>query len=90
MKIKSGFILREVNGSYIAVAVGERAQEFNGIINLNKTGAFIWECLENDTNEAEIVSKMMKVYDVDESTALSGARKIISVLSDAGIIENEE
>ena len=46
MKIKDGFILREVAGSFVVVAVGKRAGEFNGVINLNQTSAFMWRMLE--------------------------------------------
>ena len=33
MKIKEGFILREVVGNYIVVAVGNAVKQFNGVIN---------------------------------------------------------
>ena len=42
MKIKEGFILREVAGNYIVVAVGSAVKQFNGVITLNETGAFLW------------------------------------------------
>ena len=42
MKIKDGFVLEEVGGSYLAVAVGECAGNFNGMVRLNGTGAFLW------------------------------------------------
>ena len=45
MKLKSGFILREIAGSSIIVPVGERVKEFNGVINLNDTGVFLWNIL---------------------------------------------
>ena len=43
MKIKQGFMLREVAGNYVVVAVGEASKKFNGVINLNESGAFIWK-----------------------------------------------
>ena len=46
MKIKEGFILREVAGSHIVVAVGQAVKTFNGIINLNPTSALLWKNLE--------------------------------------------
>ena len=45
MKLKDGFILNKVGGAYLAVAVGERADEFRALVKLNATGAFLWEQL---------------------------------------------
>ena len=45
MKIKSGFVLEEVGGEYLAVAVGKRAKEFSGMVRLKSTGAFFWNLM---------------------------------------------
>mgnify|MGYP007095657831 FL=1 len=45
MKIKNGFAKREIAGSYIVVPVGKEASEFNGMITLNESGSFFWDCL---------------------------------------------
>ena len=42
MRIKDGFVLRNVAGSFIAVATGEEAINFNAMITTNETGAFLW------------------------------------------------
>ena len=41
VKIKSGFVLEEVGGSYLAVAVGEDSSQFSSLVKLNATGAFL-------------------------------------------------
>ena len=43
MKIKEGFILRNVAGSFVVVPVGDATIDFNGMMNLNETGAFLFE-----------------------------------------------
>ena len=45
MKIKSGFAKRNIAGSEIVVPVGNKAMEFNGMITLNESGGFFWDCL---------------------------------------------
>lgn len=40
MKVKQGFMLREIANNYVVVPVGKAAIDFNGIITLNQTGAF--------------------------------------------------
>ena len=69
MKIKKGFILREVAGNNIVVAVGDAVKSFNGVINVNETGAFLWKLLENDTTEEKLVTALLEEYDVDEELA---------------------
>ena len=38
MKIKEGFMLRNVADNYIVVPVGKASLEFKGLINLNGVG----------------------------------------------------
>ena len=63
MKIKAGFILRDVAGKTFVVATGELSKKFKGMITLNETGKFIWKLLENDITKEEIVEKMLEVYE---------------------------
>ena len=63
MKIKAGFILRDVAGKTFVVATGELSKTFKGMITLNETGKFIWNLLENDITKEEIVDKMLEVYE---------------------------
>ena len=68
MKLKDGFILREVAGQIVVLPFGED-MDSNMMINLNEVGGFIWKQLENETDEAAIVSEILKEYDVDKETA---------------------
>ena len=86
MKIKDGFILREVAGSYIVVAVGAAVKQFNGMINLNETGAFLWRILEKGATEEEAVAELLKEYDVDEETAKADVKAFVSKLTEAGLL----
>ena len=63
MKIKSGFILRDVGGKSFVVAVGERSKEFRGMITLNETGKFIWKMLEKGATINDVVDSMLSVYE---------------------------
>lgn len=90
MKIKSGFVLEEVGGSYLAVAVGARAKEFSGLVRLNSTGAFLWEILaERDVCREELLSAMLSEFDVDSDTALSDIIAFEKKLRENGILDNE-
>lgn len=54
MKIKPDFLLRKVAENYVVVPVGTAMVDFNGMINLNETGAFLWEKLEHGAKRGRI------------------------------------
>ena len=54
MRIKQGFMLREVANNFIVVPVGKASEKFRGLITLNSTGAFLWRNLEQETTKDEI------------------------------------
>ena len=87
MKIRKGFLLREVGGEPVVVTVGETDGSFRGMISLNTTGAFIWKCLEEYTTEEEILQKMLDAYRVDKETAAGDLKRILSTLRDHQILE---
>lgn len=89
MKIKSGFMLRSIAGCKIVVSVGKRTLDFNGIINLNDTGAFLWEMLENGADEDALVAGILENYtDVDEPTARKSVREFVQTLREADCIDD--
>jgi hypothetical protein len=87
MKIKDGFILREVAGSFVVVAVGKRATEFNGVINLNETSAFMWRMLEKGATNEEIVTEMSKEYDAPIDVLERDVKSFTQKLKEAGLTE---
>ena len=42
MKIKKGFVLRDVAGRSVVVATGAAAKKFRGMVMLNDTGREVW------------------------------------------------
>ncbi len=87
MKRKSNYILREVGGQQLIVPTGDEAFRFEGIININETGALLWDTLANDVTENELVSAMRSEYDVDEKTAIEDIRAFVATLANAGLLE---
>ncbi len=87
MKIKKGFILREVGGENVVVPVGERSKDFHGMIQLNKTGAFLWRFYENDHTKEEGISAICAEFNVEESVAASGVENFLSALEKNNFLE---
>ena len=46
MKIRAGFMMREVAGKFVAVPVGAGVGDFKGMLQTNKIGAFLWKLLQ--------------------------------------------
>ena len=90
MKIKSGYILREVAGTFLVVAVGKRAKEFNGMINLNSTAAELWKELEKGGTEDSLTEFLLNNYKVEEKKARDNVSAFIKKLKEADLLENEE
>lgn len=87
MKIKNGFIKRSVNNVQVAVAVGEAAEKFNGMITLNGSAAFLWDLLAEDKTQEQLVDAMLEKYDIDRQTAERDVSAFVEKARSAGIIE---
>ena len=88
MKIKSGFVLDEVGGAFLAVAVGERAGEMRVLIKLNSTGAFLWNIIaEEDVTEEQLIEAMIDNYGIDRSLAERDVRVFSDKLRAGGLLE---
>ena len=46
MKIKKGYVLKEIGDSCVVVPIGEAAKTFKGVIALNETAKVLWLTLE--------------------------------------------
>ena len=86
MKIKEGYMLREVAGNSVVVAVGKAVLDFNGLITLNSTGAFLWKLLEEETGPDELLTAMLDAYEIDEVTAQKDIAEFIDKLKGADLI----
>lgn len=69
MKLKSGIIISELNGEFVAVPSGAASKEFNGMVRMNQTAAFIAKMLQKGAEEDEVVAALCQEYDVQESIA---------------------
>ena len=78
MKIKEGFIMRDVAGDTIVMPGG--GIDLNGMITLNETGAFLWKLLETETTIEELTAALMEKYSIDEVTAKSAAEGFVEKL----------
>ncbi|MBQ7822158.1 MAG: PqqD family protein [Clostridia bacterium] len=87
MKIRKGFLMREVAGKNVVIATGDAARNFNGIIKLNESATLLWHLLERGADEAELVDTITETYDVDITTAQNDVSMFVTKLKGAGIVD---
>lgn len=87
MRIKSGFAKREIAGAIIVVPVGKASADFNGMITLNESGSFFWDCLVKETTVEKVLDAVINEYDVDRQTAERDIEKFIEMLRSNNLIE---
>ena len=86
MKIKEDFVLRKVADSYVVVPVNKLTLDFNGIITLNETGAFLWEKMKKDCSEADLVEALLAEYEVSRETAERDVHRVVELLRENNIL----
>jgi hypothetical protein len=86
MKLKEGFMTRSIAGSTIVVPVGEKVVNFKGIMNLNETGAYIFEQLKEEISFEELLSCLLLEYEVEEETLRKDLNEFLENAKSIGII----
>lgn len=89
MKIKEDFLLREIAGEQVVIAVGKTAKSFNGMIRLNDTGAFLWQLLEKGAKEETLVAALLDRYDTDKETAHRDLASFLEAAREAELLCDE-
>ena len=78
MRIKDGFVLRDVAGQTVVIATGEASRDFHGMVKLNGTGRVIWEGLSRGDDAEDIA--------VDLETAQRDVASFVATAQKAGFL----
>lgn len=89
MKIKKGFVLRELVGQKIVTGEGLEQIDFNKLVSLNSSAAYLWEHLVSREFDLEtMVDLLLERYDIERSVALKDARALLENWKSIGLIED--
>lgn len=87
MKIAEGFKLRTLGRDYIVVGEGLSRINYNKMISLNETAAYLWNSLKDrDFEIDDMVSLLLDKYEVGEETARQDSAKLAQDWIDAGLV----
>ncbi len=89
MKIKNGFVAREIDGQTIVVSTGALSREFRGMIELNTTGAEIWQFVSEGLTAEQITDKLIEKYNIDRELSQKAVNNFIGQMQSAGVLEDE-
>ena len=87
MKLKDGFVLREMAGEFIAVPFDERYSDVGALVSLNETGAFLWKKLEGGAEFDALADALAKEYEITEDEAKKAVLGFTQSLKAAGLLE---
>lgn len=88
MKLKDDYVIYDAStDERIAVAVGDSAKEFSGLLRANKTAGVIIGYLGEETTEDEIVSHMLERYDANEDVVRADVKAALDTLRSVGALE---
>lgn len=68
MKLRYQFVVQNVSGKPVAVAVGQDNEKFNGMIKLNTAGELIFDLLAQDCTQEELLSRFADHFGVSVET----------------------
>lgn len=87
MKIKPGFELRDICGEKVVIATGIENIDFNQMIALNESAAYLWQQVADKDFDADILTHLLcQEYEVDEATAQTDAKALIDEWTKQGLI----
>lgn len=88
MRIKKGFILRDICGEKIVSGEGLENINFNKLISLNSTAAFLFAKVEGKEFSAEEMADMLvEEYGIGKELALKDSANLCNAWAEAGIAE---
>lgn len=88
MKIKDGFRLRDVMGQATVIGEGVGQVNFNKLITMNSTAAWLWEQVEGREFTPEtLASLLVEKYGIDTDLAQKDASAIAAQWAEIGLVE---
>lgn len=89
MKIKEGFVVRQLADHYVVVPVNTQQTNFHGMIQLNETGAFLWKQFGEETTEEAVVQAVLDTYEITSEKAQEDVEQFIQQLKGAELFCEE-
>ena len=89
MRIKNGFVLREVCGEQVIMGEGVGALDFGKLLCLNETAAWLWQKASEmgEFTVESLADALCGEYDVDAENAKADVSAIVNEWQKVNVIE---
>ena len=88
MKIKEGFILRTICGEHIVVGEGLAQVNFNKMLSLNESAAYLWKEVEGkEFTKEDLVQLLLDKYEVSGEQAAADVEKLTATWLKESVVE---
>ncbi len=89
MRIKEGFTLRTICGEHVVIGEGLAQVNFNKMLSLNATAAYLWEQVHGkDFTVEDLVTLLTDKYEVSADQARQDALKLVQVWQEQGVVQD--
>ena len=85
-KIKAGYVLREIEGEFLAIPFAPELNSANVII-LNPVSGFLWERLQTECTVSQLVNAVTENFKIDAETAQSDIEEFLQALKENNMLE---
>lgn len=86
MHIVPGFVVRQIAGETVAIPAGAAARALSGLLALNGSGRLLFERLQTDQTEEDLVQFLLEQYEIDEVTARLDVAEFLEYLRSYDIL----
>ena len=88
MKLKEGFILRSICGEHVVVGEGLAQVNFNKMLSLNESAAYLWEAVAGrEFTKEEMVQLLLDKYEVTPERAAEDVDNLLNVWIEQGVAQ---
>lgn len=87
MKIKDGYILKDVAGEKIVIATGKQKLNFNGVMTFNSVGADVFNMLDGINSIDDIAKKIAEDYNVPFERVKTDVENLIKKMKEHNLID---
>lgn len=85
-KIKSGYVLREIEGEFLAIPFAPELNSAN-IIILNPVSGLLWERLQTECTLPQLVKAVTENFTIDAATAQCDIEEFLQTLKENDMLE---
>ena len=79
-------ILREIAGERLLIPVGRTALRVKGMVTLGESGLLLWNRLQSDCTEEDLIQVLLSEYEVARDTAAADVSAFLKQMSDVGLL----